>query len=129
MKAIKTFNVMLVLNFLFFVSCRDDDEDNVRADAGKTLPDVTVKMYDEATYAEIEKDNLAKPIMTAVTDSEGNVTFQLGYDEWFLLKKDRFFTFVVQFGGGDANYEICSSGRTIRPGEVMEAEIKFEGYP
>ena len=139
MKAIKNFNVALVLCLLFFVSCQNDDNDDVRSDAqaivtvkddaGNILPGVTVKMYDEAAYAEFEKDNLTKPVMTAVTDSKGKATFQLGYDAWFLLKKDRFFTFVVQFGGGDVNYEIWSSGKTIRPGEVVEAEIKLEGYP
>lgn len=44
--------------------------------------------------------------MTAVTDSKGNATFQLGYDAWSLLKKDRLFTFIVQLGGGEVNYEI-----------------------
>ena len=139
MKAIKKINVVLMLCLLFFVSCQNDDNDDVRSDAqaivtvkddaGKTVSGVTVKMYDEATYAEFEKDNLTKPVMTAVTDSKGNATFQLGYDAWFLLKKERFFTFVVQFGGGEVNYEIWSSGRTIRAGEVIDVEIKLEGYP
>lgn len=138
MKATKNFNVVLVLSLLFFVSCQKENNDDVRSDAqaivtvkddaGKTLSGVNVKMYDEATYAEFEKDNLTKPILTSVTDSKGDATFHLDYDTWFLLRKDRFFTFVVQLGGGEVNYEIWSSGRTIQRGEVMKVEIKLESH-
>ena len=80
----------------------------------------------EKTYEEFKKDNRTTPTAYALTNSKGVATFIFTYDEWFESSKDRFFTFAVQYGSGTENYEIWSSGRTIRSGSVTQIELKLK---
>ena len=116
------------------ISCSNDDENKndaqvtvtvVSAD-GKPLPNEIVQMFDEKTYEEFKKDNRTTPTAYALTNSTGVATFIFTYDEWFESSKDRFFTFAVQYGSGTENYEIWSSGRTIRSGSVTQIELKLK---
>ena len=49
--------------------------------------------------------------------------------EWFAAQSQRFFTFVVQEGGGPDNYQIWSSGRTVEAGKVVKIEIRLTQFP
>ena len=119
-------------------SCQKDDNETrddsqvkvtVLDNDGNKISEITVKMYDEAAYREFENNNLTVPTTSAVTNSQGVATFDLSYDDWFLLQKDRLLRFVVQFGGGNTNYQIWSAGRTIRAGETVKIDLKLSNYP
>lgn len=129
---------MISIGVIVLTSCQKDD-DETRNDArvdvtvldndGTKIPAITVKMYDEAAYQKFENNNLTEPTMSVVTNSEGIAIFTLNYDDWFLLQKDRLFRFVVQFGGGNTNYQIWSAGKTIRPGDTVKMDLKLTNYP
>ena len=130
----KTTFYLFTLFSLMLISCSNDDENKndaqvtvtvVSAD-GKPLPNEIVQMFDEKTYEEFKKDNRTTPTAYALTNSTGVATFIFTYDEWFESSKDRFFTFAVQYGSGTENYEIWSSGRTIRSGSVTQIELKLK---
>ena len=117
-----------------FTSCSSDDENKndtqvlvtvISAD-DKPLSNEIVQMFDEKTYEEFKKDNRTTPTADALTNSKGVATFIFTYDEWFESSKDRFFIFAVQYGSGTENYEIWSSGRTIRSGSVTQIELKLK---
>ena len=59
----------------------------------------------------------------------GIATFILPQEEWFAAQSQRFFTFVVQEGGGPDNYQIWSSGRTVETGKVVKIEIRLTQFP
>ena len=129
----KTILPLFIFISLLFVSCSDDD--NSKADTqvsvvvvsatGERLPNELVQMFDEKTYEEFKKDNLTDPTTYALTNSNGVATFMFSYDEWFKSSEDRFFTFVIQYGGGTENYAIWSSGRTIHSGSKVQIELKL----
>ena len=130
----KTTFYLFTLFSLMLISCSNDDENKndaqvtvtvVSAD-GKPLPNEIVQMFDEKTYEEFKKDNRTTPTAYALTNSTGVATFIFTYDKWFESNKDRFFTFAVQYGSGTENYEIWSSGRTVRPGSVTQIELKLK---
>lgn len=138
MRTIRNLFFVISIGVILLVSCQKDDNetrDDARVEVtvldndGTKIPAITVKMYDEAAYQEFEKNNLTEPTTSAVTNSEGIATFDLSYDAWFLLQKDRLLRFVVQFGGGNDNYQIWSVGRTVRPGETMKVDLKLTNYP
>ena len=130
----KTIYPLFLLISLLFASCSSDDDDSkddarvsvvVVSATGERLPDEIVQMFDEKTYEEFKKDNRTEPIAYSITNSEGVSTFVFSYDEWFKTSRDRFFTFVVQYGSGTENYAIWSSGRTIRPGSTTQIELRL----
>ena len=131
----KSIYSLFILISLLFVSCNSDDDNKgdtrvlvtVVSATGERLPDEIVQMFDERTYEEFKKDNRTAPITYTATNSSGVATFVFPYDEWFQSGKDRFFTFVVQYGSGTENYAIWSSGRTIRSGSTTQIEIKLQG--
>lgn len=130
----KTTFYLFTLISLVLTSCSNDDENKndtqvlvtvISAD-DKPLSNEIVQMFDEKTYEEFKKDNRTTPTAYALTNSKGVATFIFTYDEWFESSKDRFFTFAVQYGSGTENYEIWSSGRTIRSGSVTQIELKLK---
>lgn len=139
MRTIGNLFIVISLGVVLLASCHKDDNEETRADArievtvsdndGNKIPAITVKMYDEAAYREFENNNLTAPTTSTVTNSQGVATFNLDYDAWFLLQKDRLLRFVVQFGGGNTNYQIWSAGRTVRPGETVKVDLKLTNYP
>lgn len=86
-------------------------------------------MYNEKDYKVFEKDNLTLPTAVARTNESGIATFILPQEEWFAAQSQRFFTFVVQEGGGPDNYQIWSSGRTVETGKVVKIEIRLTQFP
>ena len=130
----KSIYPLFILLSLLFASCSSDDDNKSNAQVsvtvvsatGERLPNEIVQMFDEKTYAEFEKDNRTNPTTFASTNSSGVATFVFPYDEWFASSKDRYFTFVVQYGSGTENYSIWSAGRTIRPGEDIRIELKLK---
>ena len=74
-------------------------------------------------------DNLTLPTAVARTNESGIATFILPQEEWFAAQSQRFFTFVVQEGGGPDNYQIWSSGRTVEAGKVVKIEIRLTQFP
>lgn len=132
--------LILGMATLFLGSCqKDEDNRQSREDAqvrvtvvnndGEKIPDITVKMYDQATYPLFEKDNTVKPNLTENTNADGIATFNLDYGTWLSQSEGRLFMFVVQFGQGTVNYQIWSSGKTIRPGDREEIVIKLTNFP
>lgn len=125
---------LLTLTILTFTSCSSDDDNKgdtqvlvtVVSSDNKPLSNEIVQMFDEKTYEEFKKDNRTTPTAYVLTNSKGVATFIFTHDEWFGSSKDRFFTFAVQYGSGTENYEIWSSGRTIRSGSVTQIELKLE---
>ena len=85
--------------------------------------------YNEKDYKVFEKDNLTLPTAVARTNESGIATFILPQEEWFAAQSQRFFTFVVQEGGGPDNYQIWSSGRTVEAGKVVKIEIRLTQLP
>ena len=130
----KTIYPLFILISLLFASCSSDDDNKSSAQVsvtvvsatGERLPNEIVQMFDEKTYEEFKKDNRTNPTAYTATNSSGVATFVFPYDEWFASSKDRFFTFVVQYGSGTENYEIWSTGRTIRPGSNTQVELKLK---
>lgn len=130
----KTIVPLFIFISLLFASCSNDDDnkDNTQifvtvvSATGERLPNEIVQMFDEKTYEEFKKDNLTDPTTYALTNSNGVAAFVFTYDEWFKSNKDRFFTFVVQYGGGTENYAIWSSGRTIHSGSTTQIELKLK---
>ena len=117
--------VILLGIILFMIACEKGNEEVREAkvvvvvydENGKIATGIPVKMYNEKDYKVFEKDNLTLP--TAVLPQE----------EWFAAQSQRFFTFVVQEGGGPDNYQIWSSGRTVEAGKVVKIEIRLTQFP
>lgn len=134
--------VVLILGMasLWLGSCQKDDANQQsQADAqvrvkvvnkdGEKISGIKVKMYDEATYPLFEKDNTVQPNLTEDTNTDGIATFNLNYNIWIGQPEGKVFMFVVQFGQGTVNYQIWSSGKTIKPGSREDIEIKLTNYP
>ena len=86
-------------------------------------------IVNEKDYKVFEKDNLTLPTAVARTNESGIATFILPQEEWFAAQSQRFFTFVVQEGGGPDNYQIWSSGRSVEAGKVVKIEIRLTQFP
>lgn len=134
MKLQKTIFPILILISVFLASCSSDDKDDAQvtvtvvSDKGERVPNEIVQMFDEKTYAEFEKDNTTLPNAVLKTNSNGVVTFTFPYEEWFAAKKDRLFSFVVQYGSGTSNYAIWSVGHTVSPGANIKLELKLKSH-
>ena len=118
--------VILLGIILFMIACEKGNEEVREAkvvvvvydENGKIATGIPVKMYNEKDYKVFEKDNLTLP-----------TAFILPQEEWFAAQSQRFFTFVVQEGGGPDNYQIWSSGRTVEAGKVVKIEIRLTQFP
>ena len=75
------------------------------------------------------KGAMADPVRDKDVRNKANATFILPQEEWFAAQSQRFFTFVVQEGGGPDNYQIWSSGRTVEAGKVVKIEIRLTQFP
>lgn len=130
----RTIFPLFILVSIFFTSCSNDDDLKGNAQVsvtvvsatGERLPNEVVQMFDEKAYEEFKKDNRTEPTAYAFTNPNGVATFIIAYDEWFASSKNRFFTFVIQYGSGTENYAIWSSGQTIRPGSNTKIELKLQ---
>ena len=100
-----------------------------KVENGKIATGIPVKMYNEKDYKVFEKDNLTLPTAVARTNESGIATFILPQEEWFAAQSQRFFTFVVQEGGGPDNYQIWSSGKTVEAGKAVKVEIRLTQFP
>ena len=122
--------VILLGIILFMIACEKGNEEVREAkvvvvvydENGKIATGIPVKMYNE-------KDNLTLPTAVARTNESGIATFILPQEEWFAAQSQRFFTFVVQEGGGPDNYQIWSSGRSVEAGKVVKIEIRLTQFP
>ena len=129
--------VILLGIILFMIACEKGNEEVREAkvvvvvydENGKIATGIPVKMYNEKDYKVFEKDNLTLPTAVARTNESGIATFILPQEEWFAAQSQRFFTFVVQEGGGPDNYQIWSSGRTVVAGKVVKIEIRLTQFP
>lgn len=129
--------VILLGIILFMIACEKGNEEVREAkvvvvvydENGKIATGIPVKMYNEKDYKVFEKDNLTLPTAVARTNESGIATFILPREEWFAAQSQRFFTFVVQEGGGPDNYQIWSSGRTVEAGKVVKIEIRLTQFP
>lgn len=132
MKLIKTLFILLTISSFVLSSCNKDDDSDAQAivsvvtERGNPISDVRVKMYDEKTYETFKNDNRTAPNEFAITNSSGVAYFHLSNPQWF-KGSSRQFTFVVQVGEGDENYQIWAVGKTFRPGETLRIEIKLTG--
>jgi len=95
----------------------------------RTLTRIVSPPLNEKDYKVFEKDNLTLPTAVVRTNESGIATFILPQEEWFAAQSQRFFTFVVQEGGGPDNYQIWSSGRTVETGKVVKIEIRLTQFP
>ena len=137
MKQIMRKIVILLGIILFMIACEKGNEEVREAkvvivvydENGKIATGIPVKMYNEKDYKVFEKDNLTLPTAVARTNESGIATFILPQEEWFAAQSQRFFTFVVQEGGGPDNYQIWSSGRTVEAGKVVKIEIRLTQFP
>ena len=129
--------VILLGIILFMIACEKGNEEVKEAkvvvvvydENGKIATGIPVKMYNEKDYKVFEKDNLTLPTAVARTNESGIATFILPQEEWFAAQSQRFFTFVVQEGGGPDNYQIWSSGRSVEAGKVVKIEIRLTQFP
>ena len=129
--------VILLGIILFMIACEKGNEEVREAkvvvvvydENGKIATGIPVKMYNEKDYKVFEKDNLTLPTAVARTNESGIATFILPQEEWLAAQSQRFFTFVVQEGGGPDNYQIWSSGRTVEAGKVVKIEIRLTQFP
>ena len=129
--------VILLGIILFMIACEKGNEEVREAkvvvvvydENGKIATGIPVKMYNEKDYKVFEKDNLTLPTAVARTNESGIATFILPQEEWFAAQSQRFFTVVVQEGGGPDNYQIWSSGRTVEAGKVVKIEIRLTQFP
>ena len=124
--------VILLGIILFMIACEKGNEKMREAkvvvvvydENGKIATGIPVKMYNEKDYKVFEKDNLTLPTAVVRTNESG-----IAQEEWFAAQSQRFFTFVVQEGGGPDNYQIWSSGRTVETGKVVKIEIRLTQFP
>ena len=122
--------VILLGIILFMIACEKGNEEVREAkvvvvvydENGKIATGIPVKMYNEKDYKTL-------PTAVARTNESGIATFILPQEEWFAAQSQRFFTFVVQEGGGPDNYQIWSSGRTVEAGKVVKIEIRLTQFP
>ena len=129
--------VILLGIILFMIACEKGNEEVREANVvvvvydenGKIATGIPVKMYNEKDYKVFEKDNLTLPTAVARTNESGIATLILPQEEWIAAQSQRFFTFVVQEGGGPDNYQIWSSGRTVEAGKVVKIEIRLTQFP
>lgn len=119
---------------LFLMSGCSDDEHEVRDsrvtvtvydDKGNVIPNVRVKMYDEKQYEAFKRNNRTEPTAAVETDAHGRAVFHLIYQEWFDKEKQRFLMFVVQYGAGESNYQIWSSGSTMDAGKDAQVTLQL----
>ncbi len=98
----------------------------VTNDDGSPAVGERVKMYDEATYATFRKNNLTVPNDMKITDAKGVVSFDFRSDVWFVAQSSRHPMFVVQHGGGADNFEIWSTGETLKPGKTLRLSLQLK---
>lgn len=123
--------LFLFTALLLLIACDKEDlifndskiEVCVYDDQGNKMPDVRVKMYDEEQYELFKQNNLTAPTGSEITSDTGIATFHLSHDEWFAAKNQQFLTFLVQEGGGESNYKIWSTGKTIDAGKDAQLDI------
>lgn len=128
--------VILLGMLLFMIACEKGNDEmrdakvvvTVYDEDGKIVTGVPVKMYNEKDYQAYEKDNLTRPTLIALTNESGIATFIFPQEIWFATQSQRFFTFVVQKGGGPINYKIWSSGRTVKSGKMIKVNIHLTRF-
>lgn len=125
--------IYLVCTMLLIAACEKEENTwkeslvtiTVYDESGKTIAGIPVKMYDEKDHKAFEQDNLTPPTTSAITNAKGAAQFILPGETWFAKQSQRFLTFVVQEGGGESNYRIWSTGKTIEAGKTVKLEIRL----
>lgn len=127
---------MTVVLLLLAASCKKTHMPAAEKDASvriavldsgdRPVPDVEVRIYDEAAGAELGKDAFAKPSDIVRTGKDGVARYAVKAVRWFAEKKQRQITFAV-LSGDLGSYRVWSAVHPVHTGQRLSVEIRLAG--